>query len=149
MRNEDFGGTIGDTWRDSTPWWPPEPHPPERAPNVVVIVLDDVGYAQLGCYGSDLDTPTIDGLAERIYIQGFEAGDQIRLLGLGGDDIIDATGMLAGGPQLSLDGGEGADVLIGGDGDDLLFGSGGDDVLIGGLGQDVLDGGTGDNILLQ
>jgi len=91
----------------------------------------------------------IDGLAERIYIQGFEAGDQIRLLGLGGDDIIDATGMLAGGPQLSLDGGEGADVLIGGDGDDLLFGSGGDDVLIGGLGQDVLDGGTGDNILLQ
>ncbi|MFN7150392.1 MAG: arylsulfatase [Microthrixaceae bacterium] len=33
-------------------------------PNVVVVVLDDVGFAQLGCYGSDIATPTIDGLAE-------------------------------------------------------------------------------------
>lgn len=33
------------------------------APNVVVIVLDDLGFAQLGCYGSDLDTPNLDALA--------------------------------------------------------------------------------------
>ena len=33
------------------------------APNVVVIVLDDLGFAQLGCYGSDLDTPNLDRLA--------------------------------------------------------------------------------------
>lgn len=33
------------------------------APNVVVLVLDDVGFAQLGCYGSDIATPTIDELA--------------------------------------------------------------------------------------
>jgi arylsulfatase A-like enzyme len=33
------------------------------APNVVVIVLDDAGFAQLGCYGSDIATPAIDGLA--------------------------------------------------------------------------------------
>ena len=58
-----FGGVIGDTWRESTPWWPPEPAPPEGAPNVVLIVLDDVGYAQLGCYGSDIETPNIDRLA--------------------------------------------------------------------------------------
>ncbi|MEZ5246973.1 MAG: arylsulfatase [Acidimicrobiales bacterium] len=38
---------------------------PAGAPNVVVIVLDDLGFAQLGCYGSDLDTPNIDRLAER------------------------------------------------------------------------------------
>ena len=30
---------------------------------MVLIVLDDVGFAQLGCYGSDIDTPVIDGLA--------------------------------------------------------------------------------------
>jgi arylsulfatase len=30
---------------------------------VLVLVLDDVGFAQLGCYGSDIDTPTFDGLA--------------------------------------------------------------------------------------
>jgi arylsulfatase A-like enzyme len=35
------------------------------APNVVVIVLDDTGFAQLGCYGSDLATPAIDALAGR------------------------------------------------------------------------------------
>ena len=58
-----FDGRIGRTWRESEPWWPAEPAPPEGAPNVVLIVLDDVGFAQLGCYGSDIDTPTIDGLA--------------------------------------------------------------------------------------
>ena len=33
------------------------------SPNVVVIVLDDVGFADFGCYGSEIDTPTIDALA--------------------------------------------------------------------------------------
>lgn len=35
------------------------------APNVVVVVLDDTGFAQLGCYGSDIATPAIDGIAGR------------------------------------------------------------------------------------
>jgi len=63
MSDRGFEGVIGDTWRESTPWWEPEPAPPDGAPNVVLIVLDDVGYAQLGCYGSDIDTPNIDRLA--------------------------------------------------------------------------------------
>ncbi len=58
-----FGGIIGRDWRDSTPWWPAEPAPPAGAPNVVLVVLDDVGFAQLGCYGSDIETPVLDGLA--------------------------------------------------------------------------------------
>jgi arylsulfatase A-like enzyme len=58
-----FGGRIGATWRDSEPWWPPEPTPPPGSPNVLLVVLDDVGYAQLGCYGSDIETPVFDGLA--------------------------------------------------------------------------------------
>lgn len=65
MSTPAFQGVIGDDWRSSTPWWPPEPTPPAGAPNVVMIVLDDVGFAQLGCYGSDLATPTIDALANR------------------------------------------------------------------------------------
>ncbi|HUZ43444.1 MAG TPA: arylsulfatase [Acidimicrobiales bacterium] len=63
MPSPSFGGRIGRDWRDSEPWWPPEPHAPDGAPNVVMIVLDDVGFAQLGCYGSDIATPVIDGLA--------------------------------------------------------------------------------------
>jgi arylsulfatase len=54
---------IGPTWRESTPWWPPEPAPPDGAPNVLLIVLDDVGYGQIGCFGSPISTPNIDRLA--------------------------------------------------------------------------------------
>ncbi len=68
----EFGGRIGGDWRDSEPWWPPTPTPPAGAPNVVLIVLDDVGFAQLGCYGSDIDTPVLDGLsAEGIRLTNF------------------------------------------------------------------------------
>jgi arylsulfatase A-like enzyme len=63
MADVEFGGKIGKDWRESEPWWPPDANPPEDAPNVVLIVLDDVGFAQLGCYGSDISTPVMDGLA--------------------------------------------------------------------------------------
>ncbi len=63
MESQPFQGVIGDDWRESTPWWPEAVHPPDGAPNVLLIVLDDVGFAQLGCFGSDISTPVIDGLA--------------------------------------------------------------------------------------
>ena len=58
-----FGGQIGRTYRESTPWWPDPVRSPEGTPNVVFVVLDDVGFAHLGCYGSDIATPTMDRLA--------------------------------------------------------------------------------------
>jgi arylsulfatase len=58
-----FAGTIGRTTDESTAWWPPVAGGPAGAPNVVVVLLDDVGYAQFGCYGSDIATPTFDRLA--------------------------------------------------------------------------------------
>jgi arylsulfatase len=54
---------IGRTTAESTPAFEPLPRPPEGAPHVVVIVLDDLGFAQLGCFGGDVDTPAIDRLA--------------------------------------------------------------------------------------
>ncbi len=48
---------------DSTPGDYGLPRPDPGAPNVVLIVLDDLGFAQLGCFGSDLDTPNLDRLA--------------------------------------------------------------------------------------
>jgi arylsulfatase A-like enzyme len=65
MEPGEFEGVAGRTLEESTPWWPPLPSAPEGAPNVVVVLLDDVGYAQFGCYGSTIATPTFDRLAER------------------------------------------------------------------------------------
>jgi Ca2+-binding RTX toxin-like protein len=90
------------------------------------------------------------GLSATVRIRGFEAAlDRLVINGLGGDDVIEASGLLAGGLLLTANGGEGDDVLIGGEGADTLLGGNGDDVLIGGLGLDILDGGAGDNILIQ
>ena len=91
---------------------------------------------------------TVSGLGEDVTITGFDAGDRIVINGLGGDDAIVASGLQPG-IQLTLNGGDGDDILIGGLGNDVLTGGNGDDVLIGGGGQDVLDGGPGDNVLLQ
>jgi arylsulfatase len=63
METPRFEGVIGDDWRTSEPWWPAPTTPPAGAPNVILVVLDDVGFGQIGCYGSDISTPTIDGLA--------------------------------------------------------------------------------------
>ncbi|UDY36578.1 arylsulfatase [Dermatobacter hominis] len=63
MRTERFEGTIGRTLAESTPWFDPPPDPGPDAPDVLVILLDDTGFAQLGCFGSDIDTPHIDALA--------------------------------------------------------------------------------------
>ena len=91
---------------------------------------------------------TVTGLAEEVTISNFDTNDRIVINGLGGDDAIVASG-LEPGIQLTLNGGDGADVLVGGAGNDILNGNAGDDVLIGGPGQDVLDGGTGNNINIQ
>src|SRR2546423_15470987 len=58
-----FGGVIGRTLGESTAWWPEPVMAPAGAPNVVFVVLDDVGFADLGCYGSEVATPNIDRLA--------------------------------------------------------------------------------------
>ena len=63
MERAEFRGRIGRYHWESEPYWPPEPAPPEGAPNVLIVLLDDVGFAQLGCFGSDIDTPTFDRLA--------------------------------------------------------------------------------------
>jgi arylsulfatase A-like enzyme len=61
--SEAFEGRIGRTVAESEPWWPSRPHPGEDAPNVIIILFDDMGFSHLGCFGSTLTTPNIDALA--------------------------------------------------------------------------------------
>ncbi|HET7246390.1 MAG TPA: arylsulfatase [Streptosporangiaceae bacterium] len=60
-----FRGTINVDIRDSAPDWAPfePPQAPGGAPNVVYIVLDDVGFSAMSCYGGPVDTPNIDRIA--------------------------------------------------------------------------------------
>lgn len=43
---------------------PPPPIKPSR-PNILLIVADDLGYSDLGCYGGNIETPNLDSLASR------------------------------------------------------------------------------------
>jgi sulfatase-like protein len=62
---EPFRGVVNVDIRDSEPDWSPfePPTAPEGAPNVVYIVLDDVGFSAVGCYGGPIETPNIDRIA--------------------------------------------------------------------------------------
>jgi arylsulfatase A-like enzyme len=60
-----FNGVVNVDIRDSVPDWSPfePPKATEDAPNVVYIVLDDVGFSAMGCYGGPVQTPNIDRVA--------------------------------------------------------------------------------------
>ena len=52
---------IGLTYEDSEPWYPQADA--GAGPDVVVVLFDDAGFGDLGCYGSELATPNIDAVA--------------------------------------------------------------------------------------
>jgi arylsulfatase len=62
----EFNGTINIDIRDSSPDWAPfeAAQAPDGSQNVVMIVLDDVGFGAMSCYGGPIPTPNIDRLAD-------------------------------------------------------------------------------------
>lgn len=59
-----FRGEVGRTYQDSDPAQFPQPvQPPKGAPNVVLILLDDVGFGQFSTFGGGVPSPTMDRLA--------------------------------------------------------------------------------------
>ena len=62
-QGEAFPGVIGRTSDESSPAWPRPTRAVAGTPNVLIVVLDDTGFGQLGCYGSPIETPNFDALA--------------------------------------------------------------------------------------
>ena len=61
--SQPYQGTVGRTLADSKEWWPEPVKAPAGAPNVVWILIDDVGYGAAGTFGGLIQTPTFDTLA--------------------------------------------------------------------------------------
>lgn len=59
----EFRGKIGKTYAESTPDFPKSVTAPEGAPNVVVILIDDLGFGQPATFGGPIPTPAMDKLA--------------------------------------------------------------------------------------
>src|SRR5690242_851803 len=55
----EFGGVISERASDSKPWWPPRVVPPKGAPNVLLIMTDDVGFGAPSTFGGLIPTPAL------------------------------------------------------------------------------------------
>lgn len=62
-KSEPFTGVLGLTRETSKPSFPHGPSAPAGAPNVVLILLDDVGFGAAGAFGGPVATPELDKLA--------------------------------------------------------------------------------------
>jgi arylsulfatase len=58
-----FGGVIQRNAAQSKPWWPPRVVPPKGAPNVLLIMTDDVGFGAPSTFGGVIPTPALDRIA--------------------------------------------------------------------------------------
>ena len=59
-----FNGVVGRTVKDSKPDFPKEVYAPKGAPNVLLIMTDDVGFGASSPFGGPIPTPTLDRLAQ-------------------------------------------------------------------------------------
>src|SRR5215469_4936427 len=59
-----FKGSIGLSYKDSKPDFPQPLHAPKGAPNILLILLDDVGYGASSSFGGPINTPTLERLAK-------------------------------------------------------------------------------------
>lgn len=60
---EGFGGVVAPRSSQSQPWWPPRRYAREGAPNVVVILVDDMGFSDIEPFGSEIPTPALRALS--------------------------------------------------------------------------------------
>jgi Ca2+-binding RTX toxin-like protein len=103
---------------------------------------------------ANADTITVSAAAGLVIASGLPAAvalsdaeganDRLTINGNGGDDVINASGLAAGFIQLTLNGGQGNDLLIGSAGNDLVVGGIGNDTALLGAGDDTFTWNPGD-----
>src|SRR5208337_1554151 len=59
-----YGGVIKENALQSTAWWPPRIVPPKDAPNILLIMTDDVGFSAPSTFGGVIPTPALDRVAQ-------------------------------------------------------------------------------------
>jgi arylsulfatase A-like enzyme len=59
-----FGGVIKDGALQSKAWWAPRVVPPKQAPNILLIMTDDVGFGAPSTFGGVIPTPAMDRIAK-------------------------------------------------------------------------------------
>jgi arylsulfatase len=64
-RSQPYQGTVGRTLAQSSEWWPAPVTAPAHAPNVVWILLDDVGFGAASAFGGGISTPNLEALADQ------------------------------------------------------------------------------------
>ncbi|HYH23962.1 MAG TPA: arylsulfatase [Blastococcus sp.] len=64
---EGFGGVVSEMRSESRPWWPAPRRARPGAPNVVVVLVDDMGFSDISPFGGEIDTPHIQSLADDGY----------------------------------------------------------------------------------
>ncbi len=109
------------------------------------ITANTTNGADVFGVAGDAGGVTVFGLAASVNAFFSEAGDRLTLNGLGGDDVINASGLEAGAVTLTMNGGLGADLLIGSEGDDLINGGDGNDTALMGAGDDTFVWNPGDD----
>jgi len=60
-----YQGKAGKTLAETQQWWPEKRKAPDGAPNVVWILLDDIGFGAISTFGGLVQTPTLDSLANQ------------------------------------------------------------------------------------
>jgi Ca2+-binding RTX toxin-like protein len=109
------------------------------------VVVEGTATADIINVAGAADEVSVTRLNSAVTVLGAEQDlDKLIVNSLGGDDIVDASAVLAGVNLLTLDGGIGIDTLTGGHGNDQLIGGSGNDTVFGGEGDDTLIWNPGD-----
>jgi Ca2+-binding RTX toxin-like protein len=107
-----------------------------QADTVILNGTDGDDLGQIASFGTSIVANV--GRFPFVNITGAErANDHLAVNALGGNDVMDTSFLSANSIGLTLNGGDGDDVLEGGAGNDTLEGGGGNDTLIGGAGNDT------------